>query len=134
MANIDRNILWIVGIIISLVGIITLVLPWISFDLGWLGSYDHNAIDLATDGDFGGDFQRYLPLLIGILSLVSLLAYVGIRKSGKATFAVVLGIITVILAIVFYTWEGVSNIAGYAIYLAIVVGIVNVIVGYLLSK
>lgn len=155
--KIDRSrIFGVIGIIVALVGIISIALGWIGADftaplnISYSGSW--NGIDIFDwDTD---DFQQYIPVIIAVISALSLILFaVGmIKPKSKIGYVpAVLGIIVIILAIVEYMWItgdiadvipdiGISAIVklsvsvGAGLYVAIVSGVLSLIFGILSEK
>ncbi|MDR0887883.1 MAG: hypothetical protein LBM39_01695 [Candidatus Methanoplasma sp.] len=142
----NRNVLIVAGIIVSLLGVLTLILSWIHGEtslLGFTSSTDYTAIQLASEFR-SDDYQKYIPLLIGMLSLWSLFSYIGARKGGKMIAVIAYGVITVIISILFYSWVDPTNIGyligsssigvGIGFYIGIIAAVLNIIIGVLISK
>lgn len=149
------RIFGVIGIIVALVGIISIALGWIGADATILGSShseDWNGIDIFDwDTD---DFQQYIPVIIAVISALSLILFaVGIvkPKSKIGYVPAILGIIVIILAIVEYMWitgdiaeivpgfdlgelVKLSVSVGAGLYVAIVSGVLSLIFGILSEK
>lgn len=154
--KIDKSrIFGVIGIIVALIGIISIALGWIGADATILGSShseDWSGIDILDwDTD---DFQQYIPVIIAVISALSLILFaVGMvkPKSKIGYVPAVFGIIVVILAIVEYMWitgnivdvipdidfgefAKLSVSVGAGLYVAIVSGVLSLIFGILSEK
>ena len=154
--KIDRSrIFGVIGIIVALVGIISIALGWISADATFLGtsqSNDWSGIDIFDwDTD---DFQQYIPVIIAVVSALSLIFFaIGMvkPKSKIGYIPAILGIVVIILAIVEYMWitgdvasivpdfdlgsiAKLSISVGAGLYLAIASGVLSLIFGILSEK
>lgn len=149
------RIFGVIGIIVALVGIISIALGWIGADATLLGSSyseDWSGIDIFDwDTD---DFQQYIPVIIAVISALSLILFaVGMvkPKSKIGYVPAILGIIVIILAIVEYMWitgnivdvipdidlgefAKLSVSVGAGLYVAIVSGVLSLIFGILSEK
>lgn len=154
--KIDKSrIFGVIGIIVALVGIISIALGWIGADATLLGSSyseDWSGIDIFDwDTD---DFQQYIPVIIAVISALSLILFaVGMvkPKSKIGYVPAILGIIVIILTIVEYMWitgnivdvipdidlgefAKLSVSVGAGLYVAIVSGVLSLIFGILSEK
>lgn len=152
----DRSrIFGVIGIIVALIGIISIALGWIGADATILGtshSETWSGIDIFDwDTD---DFQQYIPVIIAVISALSLILFaVGMVKPGSKIGYVpaILGIFVIILAIVEYMWitgdvadiipdfdfgsiAKLSISVGIGLYLAIASGVLSLIFGILSEK
>lgn len=138
--NESAPIYWIVVLIMSVVGIVTVFMSWMDTTIiGFDNSY--NAMDFATSDVFkdGGLFEnlnspgKYIPISIGVLSLIEVL--LAIRSRTNAVAAAVVGFVIFVLAIYFYTFvDPMSNGSviydrqvGIAVWVAMAVGLVSMI-------
>lgn len=149
------RIFGVIGIIVALVGIISIALGWIGADATILGSShseDWSGIDIFNwDTD---DFQQYIPVIIAAISALSLILFaVGMvkPKSKIGYVPAILGIVVIILAVVEYMWitGDIADIipdfdfgsiakltvsVGAGLYLAIASGVLSLIFGILSEK
>lgn len=138
--NESAPIYWIVVLIMSVVGIVTVFMSWMDTTIiGFDNSY--NAMDFATSDVFkdGGLFEnlnspgKYIPISIGVLSLIEVL--LAIRSRTNAVAAAVVGFVIFVLAIYFYTFvDPMSNGSviydrqvGIAVWVAMAVGLISMI-------
>ncbi|WP_400260477.1 hypothetical protein [Candidatus Methanomassiliicoccus intestinalis] len=149
------RIFGVIGIIVALLGIVSIALGWISADATFLGSSSSESwsgLDIfswETD-----EFQQYIPVIIAVLSALSLIMFaVGmVKPKSKIGYgSAVLGIIVIILAVVEYMWitGDISDVipsfdlgslaklsvnVGAGLYLAIASGVLTLIFGVLSEK
>jgi len=144
-----NNAIWIIGLIISIIGILLVFLPWIQISLSsWLGSssVNYNAFDIAFGGDFNGNTALYTmaplakitPLIIAILFLATTISFA--RKSG--TGAIIGGILVIIFVVYFIAIVNPSSLSvigitlsvseGIGCWIAVLFSIIVIILGVLL--
>jgi len=138
---------WIIILIASVVGIITIFMSWMDISIVGLDA-SYNAWDFATEDVFkdGGLLEnfnapgKYIPIAIGALSLIEVL--LAIRSRNNAGAAMVVGLIIFVLAIYFYTFvDPVSNGSffldrqvGIAVWVSMAVGLVCMIAAAIQSS
>lgn len=139
-------IYWVLILIMSVVGIITVFMSWMDVTLiGFDQSY--NANDFATSDMFkeGGLFEDfspiglYIPIAIGVLSVIQVFLAVLGRTNPIA--AAVVGLLIFVLAIYFYTLvDPISNGSviydrqvGIAVWVAMAAGLVSMIAAIIQS-
>lgn len=138
---------WIIGLILSLTGVVLIFLSWFDCQLLFV-SASYDAFDMAfgdpfQSGGFWENFDplgKYCPLLFGLVSLLNGLLFF-MAKDGKFTpIIAVLSILMIVLP--FYvilsinpdSGTGWERSVGVANYIGIVLGIACAIVGYLGNK
>ena len=112
-------------------------MEWVDF--GIFGSW--TGLDLLDFNEFGDpDYQIYIPTIIAVLSVISLIVFaLGLVKGGGSLAAVpiIMGIIVIILGILEYLWiveDADSDFVGTGLYLALASGILTLIFGALTLK
>ncbi|MDR2845805.1 MAG: hypothetical protein LBV63_00825 [Candidatus Methanoplasma sp.] len=100
----DQKLLIVAGIIGAAVGIAALFFTWLRV-YSFSGIEEFNAIGLAIDfdGNLGNVIGKYIPLIIGVLSLVTVPFHWFAYRGGKATPILILGIVIWILAFYYQT-------------------------------
>lgn len=114
----NATIYGVIGIIISLIGIVALIEGWISIETEtWITHNESidgiNILDLELD-----DFQKYIPIIIAILSLINAFIFaIGIKNHNNKkliSISTILGVVIIIFAIIAYLWiSGLSDLPGW---------------------
>ncbi|WP_400256455.1 hypothetical protein [Candidatus Methanomassiliicoccus intestinalis] len=136
-ASMSKNTpyIWgIIGIIGALIGIVAIAVNWFTGN-----GTDYTGIDLI---DYDGDFQIYIPVIIAVLGVLSLILFaVGMTGKGSRKnvgyISAIFGIIAIILAVVSYMWAGdeFADLSyGVGFYLAVISGVITFIFGIIQSR
>ncbi|MBQ3736233.1 MAG: hypothetical protein II855_04800 [Candidatus Methanomethylophilaceae archaeon] len=134
---------WIVGLVLSIGGIIILFLPWFEATVLFT-SVSYDAFDMAFGDPFQedgfwknfDDLGRFCPLIFGLLSFLNIIVFYQAKDKKASRFVYVSSILMMLIPVYVMicidpaSGSGWRRAIGSANYIGLVIGFISVIVGY----